>query len=44
VLTFSDRPDEDYELVTVVLNDLDSGRTEMRLTAAAPDRRSREAL
>jgi uncharacterized protein YndB with AHSA1/START domain len=29
VLTFSDRSDEVYELVTVVLNDLGSGRTEM---------------
>jgi uncharacterized protein YndB with AHSA1/START domain len=29
VLTFSDRPDELYELVTVVLTDLGSGRTEM---------------
>jgi uncharacterized protein YndB with AHSA1/START domain len=29
VLTFSDGPDELYELVTVVFNDLDSGRTEM---------------
>jgi uncharacterized protein YndB with AHSA1/START domain len=29
VLTFSDRPDEVYERVTVVLNDLGSGRTEM---------------
>ena len=29
VLTFSDRPDEVYELVTVVLNDLGAGRTEM---------------
>ena len=29
VLTFSDGPDEVYELVTVVLNDLGSGRTEM---------------
>ena len=29
VLTFSDGPDELYELVTVVLNDLGSGRTEM---------------
>jgi uncharacterized protein YndB with AHSA1/START domain len=29
VLTFSDGPDEVYELVTVVLNDLGSERTEM---------------
>jgi uncharacterized protein YndB with AHSA1/START domain len=29
VLTFSDGPDEAYELVTVILNDLGSGRTEM---------------
>ena len=29
VLTFSNRPGEDYELVTVVLDDLGSGRTEM---------------
>ena len=29
VLTFSDRPDEVYERVTVVLNDLGSARTEM---------------
>ncbi len=29
VLTFSDTPDELYERVTVVLNDLGSGRTEM---------------
>lgn len=29
VLTFSDRPDKPYELVTVILNDLGSGRTEM---------------
>jgi uncharacterized protein YndB with AHSA1/START domain len=29
VLTFSDRSDEVYEVVTVVLNDLGSGRTEM---------------
>jgi uncharacterized protein YndB with AHSA1/START domain len=29
VLMFSDRTDEIYELVTVVLNDLGSGRTEM---------------
>jgi uncharacterized protein YndB with AHSA1/START domain len=29
VLTFSDGPDETYEVVTVVLNDLGSGRTEM---------------
>jgi uncharacterized protein YndB with AHSA1/START domain len=29
VLTFSDESDEGYELVTVVLNDLGSGRTEM---------------
>ncbi len=29
VLTFSDGPDEVYERVTVVLNDLGSGRTEM---------------
>jgi uncharacterized protein YndB with AHSA1/START domain len=29
VLTFSDRADEVYELVTVVLNDLGAGRTEM---------------
>jgi uncharacterized protein YndB with AHSA1/START domain len=29
VLTFSDRADEIYELVTVVLTDLGSGRTEM---------------
>jgi uncharacterized protein YndB with AHSA1/START domain len=32
VFTISDRPDEDlYELVTVVLNDLGDGRTEMLL-------------
>jgi len=30
VLTFSDEPGEDYELVTVVLADLGDGRTEMR--------------
>ena len=30
VLTFSDQPDERYELVTVVLTDLGDGRTEMR--------------
>jgi uncharacterized protein YndB with AHSA1/START domain len=29
VLTFSERADEVYELVTVVLNDLGAGRTEM---------------
>jgi uncharacterized protein YndB with AHSA1/START domain len=29
VLTFSNPPDGDYELVTVVLNDLGAGRTEM---------------
>jgi uncharacterized protein YndB with AHSA1/START domain len=29
VLTFSNRSGEDYELVTVVLDDLGSGRTEM---------------
>jgi uncharacterized protein YndB with AHSA1/START domain len=29
VLTFSNRPDDVYELVTVVLNDLGAGRTEM---------------
>jgi hypothetical protein len=29
VLTFSDRPDEVYERVTVVLNDFGSGSTEM---------------
>lgn len=29
VLTFSDGPDELYELVTVILNDLGAGRTEM---------------
>jgi uncharacterized protein YndB with AHSA1/START domain len=29
VLTFSDGPEEVYEVVTVVLNDLGSGRTEM---------------
>jgi uncharacterized protein YndB with AHSA1/START domain len=29
VLTFSDRPDDVYELVTVVLNDFGAGRTEM---------------
>lgn len=29
VLTFSNPPDEVYELVTVVLNDLGAGRTEM---------------
>jgi uncharacterized protein YndB with AHSA1/START domain len=32
VLTLSDRPDEVYELVTVVLTDLGEGRTEMRLS------------
>ena len=31
VFTVSDRPDEVYELVTVVLNDLGDGRTEMLL-------------
>jgi uncharacterized protein YndB with AHSA1/START domain len=30
VLTFSDEPGEEYELVTVVLADLGDGRTEMR--------------
>jgi uncharacterized protein YndB with AHSA1/START domain len=30
VLTFSDQPDEVYELITVVLADLGDGRTEMR--------------
>jgi uncharacterized protein YndB with AHSA1/START domain len=30
VFTLSDRPDELYELVTVVLTDLGDGRTEMR--------------
>ena len=30
VFTVSDRPDEVYELVTVVLTDLGDGRTEMR--------------
>ena len=30
VLTFSDEPGEEYELVTVVLADLADGRTEMR--------------
>jgi uncharacterized protein YndB with AHSA1/START domain len=29
VFTVSDQPGEDYELVTVVLNDLGDGRTEM---------------
>jgi len=29
VLTFSDRPGDEYELVTVVLTDLGDGRTEM---------------
>jgi uncharacterized protein YndB with AHSA1/START domain len=29
VFTITDRPDEVYELVTVVLNDLGNGRTEM---------------
>jgi uncharacterized protein YndB with AHSA1/START domain len=29
VLTFSDSPEDVYEVVTVVLNDLGSGRTEM---------------
>lgn len=31
VLTISDRPGEDHELVTVVLTDLGDGRTEMHL-------------
>jgi uncharacterized protein YndB with AHSA1/START domain len=31
VLTFSDRDDDSYELVTVVLTDLGDGRTEMLL-------------
>jgi uncharacterized protein YndB with AHSA1/START domain len=31
VFTVSDRPDEVYELVTVVLTDLGDGRTELRL-------------
>jgi uncharacterized protein YndB with AHSA1/START domain len=30
VLTFSDTPGEDYELVTVVLTDIGDGRTQMR--------------
>jgi uncharacterized protein YndB with AHSA1/START domain len=47
VLTLSDRPDEVYELVTVVLTDLGQGRTEMRLSqgghlAAAQYLRARE--
>ena len=32
VFTVSDRPDEVYELVTVVLTDLGDGRTEMQMT------------
>jgi uncharacterized protein YndB with AHSA1/START domain len=32
VFTVSDRPDEVYELVTVVLTDLGDGRTEMRFS------------
>jgi uncharacterized protein YndB with AHSA1/START domain len=32
VFTLSDRPDEVYELVTVVLTDLGDGRTEMRFS------------
>jgi uncharacterized protein YndB with AHSA1/START domain len=36
VLTFSDSPDEVYELVTVVLNDLGSGRTEMLFEQRGP--------
>ena len=47
VLTLSDRPDDVYELVTVVLTDLGQGRTEMRLSqrghlAAAQYLRARE--
>ena len=47
VFTLSDRPDEVYELVTVVLTDLGDGRTELLLTqtghlSAAQYRRARD--
>jgi uncharacterized protein YndB with AHSA1/START domain len=36
VLTFSDSPEDVYEVVTVVLNDLGSGRTEMLFEQRGP--------